>query len=127
MSSKADPEKPGAGRRQRGLAKFAEVMQFTPPDVPGDLFLDTTIEHLFADVWARPGLGVRERRLITLTILTCLGNEMTLRLHFGAAMQSGDLSDEEIDELILHVAHYGGWPMAAVASQVVRQLRAERP
>ncbi len=34
-------------------------------------------------------------------------------------MKSGDLSDAEIDELILHVAHYGGWPMAAVASQVV--------
>jgi alkylhydroperoxidase/carboxymuconolactone decarboxylase family protein YurZ len=41
-------------------------------------------------------------------------------------MKSGDLSDTEIDELILHVAHYGGWPQAAIASQVVRQLRAER-
>jgi alkylhydroperoxidase/carboxymuconolactone decarboxylase family protein YurZ len=27
---------------------------------------------------------------------------------------------------VLHVAHYGGWPVAAVASQVVRQIRAER-
>ncbi len=115
-----------ADRRQAGLAKFAEVMQFTAPDMPGDVFLDATIEHLFGDVWARPGLGVRERRLITLTILMCMGNEMTLRLHFGAAMKSGDLSDTEIDELILHVAHYGGWPQAAIASQVVRQLRAER-
>jgi 4-carboxymuconolactone decarboxylase len=113
-------------RRQAGLAKFAEVMQFTPPDMPGDLFLDTTIEHLFGEIWSRPRLGVRERRLITLTVLMGLGNEMTLRLHLGAAMKSGDLSDEEIDELILHVAHYGGWPQAAVAAQVVRQLRAER-
>jgi 4-carboxymuconolactone decarboxylase len=115
-----------ADRRPRGLATFADVMQFTPPDVPGDLFLDSTIEHLFGDVWARPGLGIRERRLVTLTILMGFGNEMTLRLHFGAAMKSGDLSDVEIDELIMHVAHYGGWPQAAVASQVVRQLRAER-
>lgn len=117
---------PGSDKRQKGIAKFAEVMQFTPPHIPGDVFLDATIEHLFAEVWARPGLGVRERRLITLTVLMCLGNEMTLRLHFGAAMKSGDLSHAEIDELILHVAHYGGWPKAAVASQVVRQLRAER-
>ena len=115
-----------ADKRQRGLAKFGEVMQFTPPDIPGDAFLDTTIEHLFGDIWSRPGLAVRDRRLITLSILVCLGNELTLRLHFGAAMKSGDLSDQEIDELILQVAHYGGWPMAAVASQVVRQLRAER-
>jgi 4-carboxymuconolactone decarboxylase len=114
------------GLRQKGFAKFGEVMQFTPPDMPGDVFLDATIEHLFGAVWARPGLGVRERRLVTLTILMGIGNEMTLRLHFGAAMKSGDLSDAEIDELILHVAHYGGWPQAAIASQVVRQLRAER-
>jgi len=113
-------------KRQRGLAKFAEVMQFTPPDVPGDVFLDATIDHLFAEIWTRPGLGRRERRLITLTILMCLGNEMTLRLHLGAARKSGDLSDQEIDELILHVAHYGGWPLAAVASQVMRQVRSER-
>jgi 4-carboxymuconolactone decarboxylase len=113
-------------RRHRGLKTFTDVMQFQAPDVPGDVFLDATIEHLFADLWARPGLGVRERRLVTLTILMAFGNEMTLRLHFGAAMKSGDLSDVEIDELILHVAHYGGWPQAAVASQVVRQLRAER-
>src|SRR6185295_13816314 len=117
---------PTSEQRKKGFEKFGEVMGFTPPDMPGDVFLDQTIEHLFAEVWARPGLGTRERRLITLTILICMGNEMTLRLHFGAAMQSGDLSDAEIDELILHVAHYGGWPGAAVASQVVRQLRAER-
>ena len=113
-------------KRKRGLAKFAEVMRFTPPDIPGDVFLDATIEHLFAEVWTRPGLDVRERRLITLTILMCLGNEMTLRLHLGAALKSGDLTDQEIDELVLHVAHYGGWPVAAVASQVVRALRSER-
>ena len=113
-------------KRQRGLAKFAEVMGFTPPDTPGDVFLDATIEHLFADVWTRPGLSVRERRLITLTILMCLANEMPLRLHLGAALKSGDLSDQAIDELILHVAHYGGWPVAAVAAQVVRAMRSER-
>lgn len=112
--------------RRRGLATFADVMQFPAPDLPGDAFLDATLEHLFANVWARPGLGVRERRLVTLTILMGFGNEMALRLHLGAAMKSGDLSDEEIDELVLHVAHYAGWPRAAIASQVVRQLRAER-
>ena len=27
-------------RRKEGFAKFGEVMQFTPPDLPGDVFLD---------------------------------------------------------------------------------------
>lgn len=113
-------------KRRKGRAKFAEVMQFDPPEMAPEPFLDTTVDYLFADLWSRPGLGVRERRISTLTTLICLGNELALRLHFGAAMKSGDLSDTEIDELILHVAHYGGWPGAAIASQVVRQLRSER-
>jgi alkylhydroperoxidase/carboxymuconolactone decarboxylase family protein YurZ len=56
----------------------------------------------------------------------CFGHEATLQLHLNGAMKSGDLSDAEIDELVLHLAHYGGWPVAAVASQVVRKLRSER-
>jgi len=27
---------------------------------------------------------------------------------------------------VVHVAHYAGWPVAAVTSQVVRGIRAER-
>jgi 4-carboxymuconolactone decarboxylase len=101
-------------------------MGFKPPALPGDVFLDATLDHLFAEVWARPGLSVRDRRLVTLTVLICLGHEATLKLHLGAATRTGQLTDVEIDELVLHVAHYGGWPVAAVASQAVRALRAER-
>ena len=113
--------------RAKGLEWFEKVMGFKPPALPpGDVFLDATIDHLFAELWARPGLSIRDRRLVTLTILMCFGNEPTLKLHFGAALKTGQLSDAEVDELILHVAHYGGWPTAAVASQVVRQIRSER-
>jgi 4-carboxymuconolactone decarboxylase len=113
-------------KRKRGLETFEEVMRFSAPDLQGEAFLDSTIEHLFGEVWSDAGLAVRDRRLVTLTILVMAGNEMTLRLHFSAAMQSGDLSDAEIDAFIVHLAHYAGWPKAAIASQVVRQLRAER-
>jgi len=117
----SDPE-----RRARGLAVFEDVMGFRAPNVSGDPFLDVTFDHLFADLWSRPGLSVRDRRLVTLTILMCFGHEATMKLHFGAALRTGQLTDAEVDELILHAAHYGGWPVAAVASQMVRQLRAER-
>ena len=113
-------------RHARGRAIFEEVMGFAPPRLEGDAFLDATTDHLFAEVWSRPGLSLRDRRLVTLTVLICLGHEPTLRLHLGAAMRTGQLTDTEIDELVLHAAHYAGWPPAALASQLVRQLRAER-
>jgi 4-carboxymuconolactone decarboxylase len=113
-------------RRAKGLEWFERVMGFRPPDIRGEPFLDVTIDHLFADVWSRPGLDVRARRIVTLVVLMCMGHEATLKLHLGATMRTGQLSDVEIDELLVHVAHYAGWPPAAIASQVVRQLRAER-
>ena len=112
--------------REKGLEWFDKVMGFKPPVIPEDPFLDCTVDHQFANVWARPGLGVKERRIATLVVLMQQGNEQTLRLHFGAAMKQKQLTDVEIDELILHVAHYGGWPVAAISSQIVRALRAER-
>ncbi|MBX3027249.1 carboxymuconolactone decarboxylase family protein [bacterium] len=115
-----------SGDRERGREWFERVMGMPAPLAPPDPLVAATVDHLFADVWARPGLALRDRRIATLTILIQLGNEMALRLHLGAAMRQQQLTDTEIDELILHVAHYGGWPGAAVASQVVRQLRAER-
>lgn len=115
-----------SGERERGREWFERVMGMPAPATPPDPLVAATVDHLFADVWARPGLALRDRRIATLAILIQFGNEMALRLHLGAAMRQQQLTDAEIDELILHVAHYGGWPGAAVASQVVRQLRAER-
>ena len=115
-----------SGERERGREWFERVMGVPAPAAPPDPFVETTVDHLFADVWSRPGLALRDRRIATLVVLIQLGNEMALRLHLGATMRQQQLSDIEIDELILHVAHYGGWPGAAIASQVVRQLRAER-
>jgi len=115
-----------SNERERGREWFEKVMGFAAPATPPDPFVATTLDHLFANLWSRPGLGVRDRRLITLALLIAFGNEATLRLHLAAAMQQQQLSDEELDELILHVAHYAGWPGAAVASQVLRQLRSER-
>ncbi|MDP3768056.1 MAG: carboxymuconolactone decarboxylase family protein [Dehalococcoidia bacterium] len=114
-----------AREHQEGAAKFEEVMGFKPPEVD-DLFLDVTLEHLFPKVWGRGGLSRRERRLITLTSIAALGHEPTLKLHLRAAMQSGDISDADIDELIVHLAHYLGWPAGSVVAGVARQLRAER-
>lgn len=110
--------------RQRGAATFEQVMGFAPPQ-GDDPFLNVTLEHLFARIWTRGQLSRRERRLITLTAVACLGHEPTLRLHLRAAQSSGDLSDADIDELILHIAHYAGWPAANVVSGAVRRLRAE--
>jgi 4-carboxymuconolactone decarboxylase len=112
--------------REKGREWFERVMGFPPPTGATDPFVDVTVDHLFGEVWSRAGLSVRDRRLVTLALLMQRGNEATLELHLGAAMREPALTDAEVDELVLHVAHYAGWPAAAVASQIVRRLRTAR-
>src|SRR6266481_1298516 len=113
----------------RGAAKFEEIIGVAPPERGPD-FLQLTVEGLFADVWAREGLPRRDRRLLTLTVLLLMGKEDSVALHLRQALVSGDLSKQEIQEVMIHLAYYAGWPVGQlgfeVAMKVFAELRAEK-
>ncbi|HLZ71075.1 MAG TPA: carboxymuconolactone decarboxylase family protein [Dehalococcoidia bacterium] len=75
----------------------------------------------FADLWARPGLSLREHSRVVLTVLTVLHLPEELRLHIGVARNIG-ISREEIAEQIMHLAVYGGFPVAVEAMRVARAV-----
>ena len=91
----------------------------------GDPFMEFTSDHVFGRVWTRPGLTTRDRRLITLTAIAAAGAEAALASHLRAAYQSGDLSLDALDEWVVHLAHYVGWPAATPAYMALGALRAE--
>jgi 4-carboxymuconolactone decarboxylase len=115
-------------RYAKGAAKFEEVIGVAPPERGPD-FLKLTIENLFADVWSREGLSVRDRRLVTLTVLTLMLKEDSLAGHLRQALK-GDLTKKEVEELMIHLAHYAGWPVGSfgfdVAMKVFAEMRAEK-
>jgi 4-carboxymuconolactone decarboxylase len=76
---------------------------------------------LFGDVWERPGLSKRDRSLITVAVLTALYRTDQLRGHIRRALDNG-VTKAEIGEVITHIAFYGGWPTAANAVQVAKQV-----
>ena len=83
-----------------------------------------TVEHLFGDVWQDPALELTQRSLITCAVLVATGREAEQHLHFRGARNLG-ISRDTLEAMITHVAHYAGWPVAAVSSQVVRAVRAD--
>ena len=109
---------------ERGRVAWRDVMGFEPPPVE-DAYTEFTTE-LFDRVWQRPGLGHRERRFITMTVVALRGTRDPLVAHVGAAVRSGDVTPDELHEWVVHVAHYGGWPIAANAYGVVREVLASR-
>jgi 4-carboxymuconolactone decarboxylase len=76
---------------------------------------------LFGDVWARPGLSPRDRSLVTVSALIAMNRPDQLRSHLTLALQNG-VSREELTEAITHLAFYAGWPSAATAVGVAREV-----
>lgn len=84
-----------------------------------------TDEVLFADVWSRAELSPRERSIATVATLVALNRTEQLPFHFDRARDNG-LGDEELVELVTHLAFYAGWPCAFSAIGVLRKLQAGR-
>jgi 4-carboxymuconolactone decarboxylase len=82
-------------------------------------------EVLFGDVWERPGLGKRDRSLITVATLVALNRKDQLEGHLQRAIDNGVTLDELI-ELITHQAFYAGWPCAMTAIIIAKELFGER-
>ena len=110
--------------RERGQRAWRDVMGADPPPI-ADPFMEFTTDHVFGRVWTRPGLSTRDRRLVTLTTVAISGAQAALETHVGAAYRSGDLSLEELDEWVVHLAHYAGWPMATTAYMALGALKAQ--
>ncbi|GIW40347.1 MAG: hypothetical protein KatS3mg076_0924 [Candidatus Binatia bacterium] len=107
---------------EKGAATFEKLMGWKlDPKTLRDDFSRITIGNLFGDVWSRPGLALRDRSLVTVAALVVLGREQELRLHLRGALRVG-VTQEEIREVILHLAHYGGWPVAAMATRVAEEV-----
>jgi 4-carboxymuconolactone decarboxylase len=76
---------------------------------------------LFGDVWKRPGLSPRDRSLVTVAALVSLYRTNELPFHVKRALDNG-VTREELIELITHLAFYSGWPTAATAVTIARQV-----
>jgi 3-oxoadipate enol-lactonase/4-carboxymuconolactone decarboxylase len=85
-------------------------------------FIKFLTETAWGNVWARPGLPASQRSMVTVAILAALGNEAELRLHLQAAKRNG-VSNEELVEVLLHVALYSGIPTANDAIQILKRLQ----
>lgn len=112
-------------KQQAGMAilqklNFIKMNPGAKPMVSAGL-TQATVEHLFGDIWSRPGLSLEERSLTTLTVLVALNREGEQVLHFRGARNLG-ISKEKLEEMILHVAHYAGWPVAVSANRTLNEV-----
>lgn len=81
------------------------------------------LNFVFGEMWLRPGLGMKERRLITVACVAFQDAQMPIVSHVYAALKSRDISFDEMDELALQFAAYYGWPKASHLNQVIGEQK----
>lgn len=99
---------------------YREVMTVDPP-AAGDPAEQQRRGFLFGDLWPSPALGRRERRWVTLVCVGFGTDQQAMDDHVHAALNSGDLTLQELLEFILHFAVYSGWPKASRMEMVLRE------
>lgn len=114
--------------RRKGLQKMEQVYGFEMSDGDGDFFR-YTVEHLFGDVWQRPGLSDRDRRLFLIGMLVGQRADDVLGIQVPAALANEELTAEQLRELVILACHYDGWPNGSRFNSVVEDAigKAQRP
>jgi 4-carboxymuconolactone decarboxylase len=94
-----------------GPEQFAKRQTRRTSEKFGAEFSDISLVNVFENLWARPGLGARDRSLVTLGILIALRAEAELEVHIPGAVRNG-LTVQELEEVIYHATAYAGFPAA---------------
>ena len=114
-------------RRERGLAKFNEVYcGDLPAPPPGTVdFFDLMLEQLFAEVWTRPALSLRDRRLVIMGVAAALGERDVFAIQVRSALKNSELDKDQAREIVIQLAQYAGYPRAAGLFPVVEKILQE--
>lgn len=82
------------------------------------------------EIWGRPGLDDRTRRLLVLAITASLGRWEEFALHVRAGLTRGGFTREELKEVLMQTAIYAGVPAAntafAEAAKIISEIDTNR-
>lgn len=113
-------------RREIGLETIKEVYagDILVPD-EGYVFSDVMLEQVFAEVWTRDVLSMRDKRILLLGIIAEKGEPATFKVQLKSSLKRGEMTPEEARELLLFIAQYAGYPRAAALVAPIEEAIAE--
>ncbi len=100
-------------RQADAAAQYEHIMTTPAPPATTAFRGRAYYDYLYGEVWTRDEyLTSRDRRLISICCSAELGVDEETAEHLEAALRSGELSFEELQEVVIHVAVYLGWIVA---------------
>lgn len=109
-------------RLRAGEEAFRAVNRSEAPP-RGSPFVEAgMLGFVFGQVWRRPGLTTRERRIVAIVVCAAAGAVHPLRHHVRSALDSADLSAADLRDLLTEVEGRIPAPAAAVLRDGSRPL-----
>ena len=110
-------------RRRRGAEMLTKVYagDVKPPPAGQSAFVDLMLEQVFAEMWTREELSIRDRRLVLLGIIGALGEKDTFQIQVRSALKNRELTPAQVREVLITLANYAGYPRAAGLIAVTEQ------
>jgi 4-carboxymuconolactone decarboxylase len=99
-------------RSARGAATYRAVYGDDAVVIPPGAsdFFDLMIDQLFAEVWSRPALDIPTRRLLVMGVLAAQHRFDVLEIQFRRALAAGELTVEQVREVVIQLVPYVGYP-----------------
>ncbi len=100
-------------RRAKGLAMYREDYgddALLPEGGQAEFFDLLIIDQQFAEVWSRRALPIPARRLLTMGVLAATRRFDILELQFKRVLATGELTVEQVREVVIHLVSYLGTP-----------------
>jgi 4-carboxymuconolactone decarboxylase len=85
-------------------------------------FQDLITRYCWHEIWNREGLERRVRRMLVIAMTLANGRWEEFKLHTRAALESGDLTQDDLKEVLLQAAIYCGVPAANTAFKEAREV-----
>lgn len=118
-----------ASRREAGMAMRRQVLGAAHVDRAAANttafnhdFQELITRYAWGEIWTRPGLDVRTRRILAIGTLLALGHWEELRMHVRAALTEGGFTADDVKEVFLHQTLYCGVPAVNHAFSHVADL-----
>ena len=83
---------------------------------------DLITRYAWGEIWTRPGLDHRTRRVLVIGTQIALRQWDQYRIHVRAALAEGGFSMGDVNEIVLQQAIYCGAPAALTAVNIARQV-----
>lgn len=94
------------------------LSQVTPFSEP---LQELVTRHAWGNTWQRPGLDLRTRSIVTVSMLVALGRMHELKVHLRGALNNG-VTRGELQEILLHASVYCGFPAAVDAFRAAAEV-----